>query len=41
MLAHSFRTHDPLLSLDFSPSAFNQIADQALGRLKNVEWQFI
>jgi hypothetical protein len=28
-------------SLDFSPSAFSQLADQGIGRLNNVEWQFI
>jgi hypothetical protein len=27
--------------LDFSPSAFDILADPSIGRLKNVQWQFI
>jgi len=27
--------------LDLSPTAFSQLASQYVGRLKNVEWQFV
>jgi len=28
-------------SLDFSPAAFNQIADPSVGRIHNIQWEFI
>ncbi|KAJ3472870.1 hypothetical protein NLI96_g13219 [Meripilus lineatus] len=28
-------------ALDFSPAAFNKLADPSVGRIHNVEWQFI
>lgn len=30
-----------LTDLDFSPSAFNQLADFSIGRLDGVEWSWI
>jgi hypothetical protein len=27
--------------LDFSPAAFNMIADPAVGRIHDIEWEFV